>query len=119
MTDESTPKPNENVRVKSKGANPADDGFGKGDGYRATSTTAWTTPQSVTYRTGTVRLVSSQSNGMTAGIFLARLASEHISTTKRVKFTAVGPAQVAVIRVKTLTSTRREAGLRNSYPTVS
>jgi len=33
MTDESTPKPNENVRVKSKGANPADDGFGKGDGY--------------------------------------------------------------------------------------
>jgi hypothetical protein len=33
MADESTPKPNENVRVKSKDANPADDGFGKGDGY--------------------------------------------------------------------------------------
>ena len=33
MIDDSTPKPNENVRVQSKDANPVDDGFGTGDGY--------------------------------------------------------------------------------------
>ncbi len=33
MTDNSTPKSNKNVRVESQDANPAADGFGKGDGY--------------------------------------------------------------------------------------
>ncbi|HXG55580.1 MAG TPA: hypothetical protein VNJ03_09410 [Vicinamibacterales bacterium] len=33
MTDDSTPKPSDNVRVKSAAANRNEDGFGKGKGY--------------------------------------------------------------------------------------
>src|SRR6476620_10044002 len=86
---------------------------------RAMSTIAWTTPPSVICRTETARLEPSRSKRLTAGTFLARLVSEHISTTRLVKFTEVGRAQVAVTRARTSTWTRREAGLRNSRWTVS
>ena len=33
MTDDSTPKPSDNVRVKSEPADRTEDGFGKGEGY--------------------------------------------------------------------------------------